>query len=177
MWPIVWNDIVIIILPRMVAFNEIFLMPFSIMMIFTGLVTTSLLFFALLTKTVNNLYFRKDNDHHPVPLLSLPGAALCLQKKPLLQVSIILKGLVNFEENFLDLWENSSSPLLGGTFTMICFWLLLVENFSMRSLWHKQCQGRCSMSCGSRWRPWPTAPSAQALPRISYTRWLYMWIV
>ena len=27
---------IIIVLPRMVAFNEIFLMPFSIMMIFTG---------------------------------------------------------------------------------------------------------------------------------------------
>ena len=42
----------------------------------------------------NKEFIRKDNDHHPVPLLPLPGAAVWLQKKPLLQVSIfyILKG-------------------------------------------------------------------------------------
>ena len=32
--------------------------------------------------------FRKDDDYHSVPLLPFPGAALWLQKKSLLQVSI-----------------------------------------------------------------------------------------
>ena len=108
-------------------------MPFSIMMIFTGLVTMSLLFFAMVPITVNNsFYFMKDNDHHSVPLLPLPGAALCLQKKPLLQVSIYY--FLCSVENLISLDVKLTSQIWRALFALFYFWQSLVAKLLTQTM-------------------------------------------